>query len=194
MIVVNKANSNTKAAAQINRSSDFTLLLRFENLFEEGLGLDDIAQFALKFYTTSDVNYIASFRNNEYKNCRRLDNGELMVIFNNHALPVGNLKCDLMILCPDESFPDGFRKIVKPFDCNCTLINGASVADESTAITVNAPVLKGESFKFDDFTRDNIKQITRTIFVEVESEEEMERMIANGEADDGYIYYIPQTD
>lgn len=99
----------------INYQSDF-------KLFEKG---DlNVAPFVFKYYTDANHEYIASYTNGEYKNCKLLDDGRLAIIFDEHGLPPGILRCRREYYLTDKDFDDGICNLVTVETTGIELVKG----------------------------------------------------------------------
>ena len=81
----------------INYKSDFKLI--------EG-GCDFNAPFVFEYRTGFGKSYRASHVDGEYDNCKLMDDGRLMVIFDNHGLHPGILTCERHFYLTDQDYHD----------------------------------------------------------------------------------------
>ena len=100
---------------QINYKSDFKL---FEN------GELHTAPFELEYSTTFGRSYKASYIEGVYTNCRMLDDGRLMVIFDNHGLPPGILRVTRRYYLTDQDYRDRICDLVSKEDTGVILTTG----------------------------------------------------------------------
>ena len=129
---------------KVNHRSDFTLRLTLCDLQGERLNLH-AANLTLNFFTaTPAVAYTASLRAGVCSNCRIEPDGTLLVVFNDHRLPLGALQCRMTLLIEDDTFPDGTRRQVLSVPTNCIISTENSDVDLSATLLVHAPLLKGE--------------------------------------------------
>lgn len=119
---------------QINYKSDFKL---FEN------GELHTAPFELEYSTTFGRSYKASYIEGVYTNCRMLDDGRLMVIFDNHGLPPGILRVTRRYYLADKDYHDGICDLVSKEDTGVILTTGKT--DECDAeVEVPPHYMQGE--------------------------------------------------
>ncbi len=98
-----------------NYKSDF-------KLFEKG---DlHIAPFEYEYYTTFGKSYKVSYVDGVYTNCRLLEDGRLMVIFDNHGLAPGILRVTRHYYLTDKDFHDGICDLVSKEDTGVILTTG----------------------------------------------------------------------
>ena len=88
---------------EINYKSDF-------KLFEKG----DLhtAPFEFEYRTAFSKPYKVSFLDGVYTNCKLLDDGRLMVVFDNHGLHPGLLRCLRKFYLTDKDYHDGICLLV----------------------------------------------------------------------------------
>lgn len=140
---------------QINYKSDF-------KLFEErdgGKGFD--VPFVFRYSTLAGSGYECSHVDGEYHNCKPLDDGRLMVIFDNHGLPAGQLVCERHFYLTDKDFHDGICDLWDKRAVNVLLVTGAT---EDTDIEVALPPYysqgePGKAFTYEDFTPEQIAEL-----------------------------------
>lgn len=106
---------------QINYKSDF-------KLFEKG----DLhtAPFEYEYYTTFGKSYKVSYVDGVYTNCRLLEDGRLMVIFDNHGLAPGILRVTRHYYLTDKDFHDGICDLVSKEDTGVILTAGKTDTSE----------------------------------------------------------------
>lgn len=98
-----------------NYKSDF-------KLFEKG---DlHIAPFEYEYYTTFGKSYKVSYVDGVYTNCRLLEDGRLMVIFDKHGLAPGILRVTRHYYLTDKDFHDGICDLVSKEDTGVILTTG----------------------------------------------------------------------
>lgn len=116
---------------KINYQSDFKL-----NEVSESVDLS--TPFKFSYYTTSfSSNRItASFDGENYTNCRRLEDGSLLVIFDNHRLGVGRLAVRREYFLTDSDFADGICNSVSEEEINVYLTQGKSDSDGDVTVMV----------------------------------------------------------
>lgn len=162
-----------------NYKSDF-------KLFEKG---DlHIAPFEYEYYTTFGKSYKVSYVDGVYTNCRLLEDGRLMVIFDNHGLAPGILRVTRHYYLTDKDFHDGICDLVSKEDTGVILTSGKT---DWCEVEVQVPPhymqgdpgksayqiavengyegseeewlqsLKGEAFRYEDFTSEQLDEIKR---------------------------------
>ena len=118
--------------------------------------------FELRFYTGQVLrNYVVKCMGGEATNCFN-DNGEVHVVANNHGLGTGVLTVEGVIYLPNDIYPDGSQKIVKPQMLDIELVKGAG--DESVGTfraRLVVPAIKGDPFRYEDFTAEQIAELQR---------------------------------
>lgn len=116
---------------KINYQSDFKL-----NEVSESVDLS--TPFKFSYYTTSfSSNRItASFDGENYTNCRRLEDGSLLVIFDNPRLGVGRLAVRREYFLTDSDFADGICNSVSEEEINVYLTQGKSDSDGDVTVMV----------------------------------------------------------
>lgn len=140
---------------QINYKSDF-------KLFEErdgGKGFD--VPFVFRYSTLAGSGYEVSHVDGEYHNCKPLDDGRLMVIFDNHGLPAGQLVCERHFYLTDKDYHDGICDLWDKRAVDVFLGTGAT---EQTRIEVALPPYysqgePGKAFTYEDFTPEQIAEL-----------------------------------
>ena len=80
---------------------------------------------------------VAEFDGHGYKNCRRLDDGSLLVIFDRHGLRPGTLSVKREYYLSDADFADGICNLVSVEITGVILVSGKT--DESTAEIIPYP-------------------------------------------------------
>lgn len=100
---------------RIHYKSDF-------KLFEKG----DLhtAPFEYEYYTTFGKRYKVSYIDGVYTNCRLLEDGRLMVIFDKHGLAPGILRVTRHYYLTDKDFHDGICDLVSKEDTGVILTTG----------------------------------------------------------------------
>lgn len=100
---------------QIHYKSDF-------KLFEKGELHTD--PFEYEYSTTFGKSYKASYLDGVYTNCRMLDDGRLMVIFDNHGLSQGILRVTRRYYLTDNDYHDGVCHLVSKDETGVILTTG----------------------------------------------------------------------
>lgn len=164
---------------QINYKSDF-------KLFEKGEL--HTAPFEYEYSTTFGKSYKASYLDGVYTNCRLLDDGRLMVIFDNHGLPPGILRVTRRYYLTDNDYHDGICDLVSKDETGVILTAGKT---DECEVEVQVPPhymqgdsgksayqiavengyegsedewlksLKGKPFTYEDFTTEQLEEIKR---------------------------------
>lgn len=83
---------------KVNCKSDFKLIES---------GCDFTAEFELEYNTGCGVPFRALHKGGIYENCRLMDDGRLMVVFDNHGLGPGPLICERHFRLTDSDCIDG---------------------------------------------------------------------------------------
>ncbi len=122
---------------KINYLSEFKLIERFDDA-------DGLVPFRYTYYTSKSEGYVVSYDGQEYVNCRCETDGELLVIFENHALNLGELHVKREYFLSDTDFADGVCNVVSVERTNIELTMGKSEGTEVTTELLNA-YAQGES-------------------------------------------------
>lgn len=109
---------------KINYQSDFKII-------EKNLNGDVNTPFRFTYRTVLSGCVVAEFDGHGYKNCRRLDDGSLLVIFDRHGLRPGTLSVKREYYLSDADFADGICNLVSVEITGVILVSGKT--DESTA-------------------------------------------------------------
>lgn len=105
--------------------------------------------------------YEISFNGKDYKNCRKLDNGMLLLIFDHHQLSIGKLYVHRHFYLTDQDFKDGVCDLITKDDTGYLLHDGPS----DPIPTIPIPVRfyqkgdKGEPFRYEDFTPGQLDEL-----------------------------------
>lgn len=125
-----------------NYKDDFTLLLHLYVKAESGEYVEigfPTWDWRAKFYTTNKANaYEASFIGGEMHNCAKVDD-KVQVVFNNHRLLAGVLRCEFTSLVPSVEYPDGNERVVVVGDLGVTLTK-EPIADDDKIISASIVV------------------------------------------------------
>ncbi len=113
---------------KINYLSEF-------KLSETTLDGDISTPFKFTYYTPKSVGYVASYDGTTYKNCRRLSDGSLLVVFENHQLVCGDLYVRREYYLTDNDFSDGVLNLVTTQKCGIEL-----TTDDTTDTTISTTV------------------------------------------------------
>lgn len=118
-----------------NYKDDFTLLLHLYVKAESGEYVEigfPTWDWRAKFYTTNKANaYEASYIGGEMHNCANVDD-KVQVVFNNHRLLAGVLRCEFTSLIPSAEYPDGNERTVVVGDLSVTLTKEPIANDDKT--------------------------------------------------------------
>lgn len=100
-----------KTTRQVNYKSDFKLMEKLTVTDDSGAGLLD-APFVFNYYTAYGSVYTAKHCGGEFTNCKPMDDGSLMVVFDNHGLRPGKLMCERKFYLTDQDYADGICDMV----------------------------------------------------------------------------------
>ena len=115
---------------RINYQSDFKII-------EKSLNGDINTPFRFTYRTVLSGCVVAEFDGHGYKNCHRLDDGGLLVIFDRHGLRPGALSVKREYYLSDADFADGICNLVSVENTGVILVAGKT--DESTAEIISYP-------------------------------------------------------
>ncbi len=121
---------------KINYQSDF-------KLYEQCEADDLTAPFRFEYRTSGLTTYTAEFDGENYKSCRRLDDGSLLVAFDNHKLSTGTLQVRREYFLSDSDFADGVHNRVTVEQTEIILTTGAS-EENSAIVEIIPPYIKGK--------------------------------------------------
>lgn len=135
---------------RVNAKSDFDFILKlFCGCAKDGGEPQEIGwpgfDWTARFWTWSPANaYTVSCIGGVCTNCFN-DNGRIHVVFDNHRLTKGRLRCDLTAELPNAVYPDGSRREVLPQPVGIELVEGAGdcgcVGDAEVELTLPAVYL-----------------------------------------------------
>lgn len=172
-----------------NYKSDFDAILHLVSCVGEEkteLGWPDY-DWVAKFYTTShDKVFIASKQGNVLTNCFN-DNGQIHVVFNNHGLEAGTVKCEFDAEIPNDIYPDGFQREVSPQPLNIELVRGRGDCGTIADVEILLPYIigpkgdKGDAFRFEDFTQEQIKELQKPAEDMIAQMEALEKRVEEAE-------------
>ncbi len=134
---------------KINYKSDFKLR-------EISEVQDGQTPFVFEYKSSGAAKYTASYDGSNYVNCRPLDDGSLLVIFDNHKLGLGRLQVRREYMLFDEDCHDGIYNQVTVDQLDVVLTTGQS-DDYSTSVDVYPAYQKGEKgdpLLYEDLTED----------------------------------------
>lgn len=115
---------------RVNAKSDFDFILKlFCGCAKDGGEPQEIGwpgfDWTARFWTWSPANaYTVSCIGGVCTNCFN-DNGRIHVVFDNHRLTKGRLRCDLTAELPNAVYPDGSRREVLPQPVGIELVSDA---------------------------------------------------------------------
>ena len=108
---------------RINYQSDFKII-------EKNLNGDVNTPFRFTYFNPFKGKFIASFDGHEYVGCSRMEDGNLLVAFDNPCFSPGMLKVKREYFISDSDFQDGICNLVSVEDTGIVLTTGKT--DEST--------------------------------------------------------------
>lgn len=102
--------------------------------------------FCLTYYTDGANSYVASYKDGKYTNCKLLDGGELLVIFEGHTLAPGRLMCRKEFSNVDLDYPDRTHDVAftEATDYFLTVNNPDEGSGGITPANTNKDLLLGE--------------------------------------------------
>lgn len=142
-----------------NFRSDFDMLLEMRDPATGDLIGWPECDWRARFYTRTPSNaYEASCIGGRYVNCF-IDEGRLHVVFDSHRLEAGWLTVKFEWELPNGIYPDGFQHVCDPVKLNVELVRGRG--DDITPIEAQMllPYIKGEPFRFEDFTAEQLEAL-----------------------------------
>ena len=119
----------------IHYQSDFKLR-------EVTKGPNDTVPFKFTYWTWKNAEYVASFDGHTYTNCKRMEDGSLLIAFDNHKLRPGRLMVKREYMIPDTDFKDETYNSVSYDFTGVVLTERTESADVS--IDVIPGYMKGE--------------------------------------------------
>lgn len=135
----------------INYLSDFKVGIK---------GIDLYVPFKLTFYTNRSK-YVVSHVDGKYINCRVLEDGTILAIFDNHGLEPGQLQVHIEMFLTDEDFKSGICHDHDDRFTDVILTNGKS--DNINPDIIIYPNYqkgdKGEDMTWDKMTDENKQEI-----------------------------------
>lgn len=143
-----------------NYKSDFVLREAFLDTTGKSVPLPTDVDFTLRYWTKHGHEYTASRQGGVYKNCAPEDGGTLLVFFKAHNLCEGELHHELHLSLDNPAFEGGTQNVFYPADLHILLWDKASSTDKLTSGLV-ADYTRGNAFKFDDFTDEQIEQLQK---------------------------------
>ena len=150
---------------RINYQSDFKII-------EKNLNGDLKTPFRFTYQTALSKPVVASFDGHDYKNCRRLDDGSLLVVFDNHGMRPGNLTVRREYYLTDADFADGICNLVSMEFTGIVLVNGRS--DDSTGTIDVYPNYqkgdKGDPMTWESMTEEQRTELKDSVVKDVQNE------------------------
>ena len=150
--------NNITTAREVNHNSDFKLMEKPG----EGQGGDlSAAPFVFNYYTAPGCFYTARHCGDEWVNCKPMDDGSLMVIFDRHGLRPGKLMCERRFYLTDQDYADGTCDLVDNRYTGVRLTTGAT---GGTDIDVQLPPYyqqgpQGEPMTWDKMTAEQKQEL-----------------------------------
>ena len=115
---------------RINYQSDFKII-------EKNLNGDVNTPFRFTYFNPFKGKFIASFDGHEYVGCSRMEDGNLLVAFDNPCFSPGMLKVKREYFISDSDFQDGICNLVSVEDTGIVLTTRKT--DESTVEITSYP-------------------------------------------------------
>lgn len=153
---------------KINRKSDLKL---YVDIGDKYGGEPFCLTFSIRNSITAG--YVCSYDGTSYINCHRADSTHILCLLDNHMLPSGIMMYEIQFLVPDPQMPDGDYRHVSKAPLILTNSNGDSVLLELTdgkseieyipdaVVNALAPIMKGDPFRYEDFTSEQIAELQR---------------------------------
>lgn len=146
--------------ARKNYKEDFDAFLTVRDGRGANIGFPSF-DFIARFFTTSPAHaYEVSSIGGVLTNCHN-DNGRVHVVFDNHGLLPGALQCEFTALLPNGTYPDGSQRLPTADRLGIDLTYGRSDLPAYINLDMQLPMLKGEAFRYEDFTPDQLDDIRR---------------------------------
>ena len=144
----------------INYTSDFKLI---------EAGCDFSVPFIFKYNTRSGRTFTASHIDGVYTNCKRMDDGRLLVIFDRHGMGVGNLVCHRRFFLDDGDYSDGICHLHDHRSTGVTLTVGET---DECHVDVALPRYyqqgeKGDALTWDTMTDEQKKELEDAVAKQV---------------------------
>lgn len=133
-----------------------------------------MSPFEYEYSTTFGRCYKASYIEGVYKNCRLLDDGRLMVVFDNHGLPPGILRVTRRYYLTDRDYHDGTCNLVSKEDTGVILTAGKTdECDVEVQVPPHymqgEPGAPGKDMTWDNMTEDQRAELVQEVTGEVEN-------------------------
>lgn len=133
---------NNTEKQSVNYRDDFTALVRLYDGNGVELGFPDF-DFELLFFTDCRAHtYRAAYAGGECVNLHN-DDGRVHVVFNNHGLGCGPLRCTFRAMLADTAMPDGLRTVNAVLDTPVELVYGQATAPAALDFAMTAPMYRG---------------------------------------------------
>ena len=134
-------------------------------------GCNFSAQFVFEYRTGLGKSYRASHVDGEYDNCKLMDDGRLMVIFDGHGLHPGILTCERHFYLTDQDYHDGICDLWDKRPTGIVLTSGQT--DDCEAEVQLPPYYQqgkpGEPMTWDKMPEEDKEALKAAVVQEVES-------------------------
>lgn len=87
-------------------------------------------------YKVGSIPFEASFDGEKYTNCKKLDNGDLQVVFNSHYFKTGIMSVERTYFLKDNDYPDGVCKLTTTEQLSIELTNGATDGVDAVEVVI----------------------------------------------------------
>ena len=153
----------------INYKSDFVVRERFRNAAGDVVALPDV-DFELCYWTNNpDDRYTARRDGGVMTNCVA-DGDAVLVMLQHHGLAEGELHHELHLKLDNPMFGDGVQNVYYPEHMQIWLWAGASDTEGVLESDVMAAYTRGLRFTIDDFTDEQLQQLSQPALDAVEAE------------------------
>lgn len=148
----------------INCKSDFKLA-------ESGCNFS--APFLFKYRTALGCCYEASHADGKYVNCKLLDDGKLLVIFDDHGLQPGVLTCERHFYLTDADYHDGICDLWDKRPTGIVLTSGKTEECDMEVLLPpyyqqGEPGKPGESLTWEKMTEDDKMELKTSVVQELD--------------------------
>jgi hypothetical protein len=171
---------------RINYQSDFKII-------EKNLNGDISTPFRFIYRTVLSGTLVAEFNGSEYKNCRRLEDGSLLVIFDRHELRPGALSVKREYYLSDADFADGICNLVSVENTGVILVVGKS--DDSTAHVDVYPNYqkgdRGDPLTYDAMTTVQKMELKDAVVKDMQITQVGSVVLSENEYEDVLIDFVP---
>lgn len=149
----------------VNYKSDFKLI--------EG-GCDFSVPFVFEYRTGFGRSYKAGHIDGQYDNCQLMEDGRLMVVFDNHGLNPGILTCERHFYLTDKDYHDGICDLWDKRPTGIVLTSGKTEeCDPEVQLPPyyqqGEPGKPGESLTWDKMTEEDKEELKMAVVQDVES-------------------------